>query len=142
MRYFGSYNWIALSHSCKWAVGRSGKWNHSATFEVYNIALIVSSYGMPVAVSKMIAAKNVKGEYKSAHKIFISALLVSVCLGTIVSCSLYFGADFIANIMGYEIQKSLHVLAPTVFLMSILGVFRGFFSRTKYNGSNSHFPNI
>ena len=51
-------------------IGDEGNGVYSAAFEIYNILLIISSYGMPMAVSKMVSAKISQKRYKSAYKIF------------------------------------------------------------------------
>ena len=51
-------------------LGDEGNGVYSAAFEIYNILLIISSYGMPMAVSKMVSAKISQKRYKSAYKIF------------------------------------------------------------------------
>ena len=38
-------------------IGDEGNGIYSAAFEIYNILLIISSYGMPMAVSKMVSTK-------------------------------------------------------------------------------------
>ena len=54
---------------------------YSAAFEIYNILLIISSYGMPMAVSKMVSAKCAAGEYKSAYHIFRCSFVFSIFTG-------------------------------------------------------------
>ena len=50
-------------------LGEEGNGIYGGAYKVYSIALIVSSYGLPLAVSRMVAAKNVQGQYKNSHKI-------------------------------------------------------------------------
>ena len=51
------------------ALGADGLAYYSRAFNIYNIALIISSYGMPLAVSKLVAAKVAKEEYKNERSI-------------------------------------------------------------------------
>ena len=44
--------------------------NYGYAFEVYSIALILSSYSMPLAVSKLLSARFAKGEYLNGYRIF------------------------------------------------------------------------
>lgn len=101
---------------------------YSVAFTIYSLALIISSYGLPLAVSKMVAAKNVKGEYKNAHKIFVNSLLFATVIGGVVASGVYFGAEFLANAMKCSgAVMPLRILAPTIFCVALLGVLRGFF---------------
>ena len=117
-------------------LGEQGNGIYSIAYKIYSIALIISSYGLPLAVSKMVAAKNVKGEYKNAHKIFVNALIFAMTTGGIVGGIVYFKADFLSGLMGSEnAAMPLRVLAPTILCVAILGVFRGFFQ-----GQNTMVP--
>ena len=87
-------------------IGDEGNGVYSAAFEIYNILLIISSYGMPMAVSKMVSAKISQKRYKSAYKIFRCSMTVSKYSG---------------------IAVPLRVLAPTIFIVAVMGVFRGLF---------------
>ena len=111
-------------------IGDEGNGVYSAAFEIYNILLIISSYGMPMAVSKMVSAKISQKRYKSAYKIFKCSMLLSVFTGGIAALFVYFGADwleakFFAKYSGIAIP--LRVLAPTIFIVAVMGVFRGLF---------------
>lgn len=117
-------------------LGEEGNGIYSISFNIYNIVLILSSYSLPLAVSKLIAAKNVTKQYESAFRIFKSALVFAIVVGTIACSFLYFGADFLEKL--YEmpgVSKPLRVLAPTIFVVAVLGVFRGL-----YQGKNTMLP--
>ena len=45
------------------AIGDEGIGYYNTAYEIYNIGLILSSYSMPVAVSKMISSRLARGEY-------------------------------------------------------------------------------
>ena len=49
-------------------IGSEGNGIYGTAFNVYNIMLVLSSYGLPMAVSKLISARFVKKRYKSAVK--------------------------------------------------------------------------
>ncbi|MDE7426084.1 MAG: polysaccharide biosynthesis protein [Lachnospiraceae bacterium] len=117
-------------------IGDEGNGIYSLAYGIYSLALIVSSYGLPLAVSKMVAAKNVNREYRNAYKIFLNALVCAAVTGGIVGGGIYFGADFFAGLMkSQDAAMPLRVLAPTIFCVAILGVFRGFFQ-----GQNTMVP--
>ena len=110
-------------------IGTEGAGIYSATFELYNNCLIISSYGIPTAVSKLVAAKMEKKEYQNCHRILIGALLVSGLAGAIVTGVLFMGADFFSMALydNPRIALPLKVLAPNLFIFSIMGVLRGYF---------------
>lgn len=91
--------------------------------------LILSSYSLPVAVSKMVSARLARGQYRNARKILRAALFYATIVGGVGFCALWFGSGFFAEHvikMPYS-AYALKVLAPTVWIMAYLGVLRGFF---------------
>ncbi len=110
-------------------IGDSGMGYYSAAFQIYSIMLIISSYSLPTAVSKLVAARVAKGQYKNARKIFRGAMLFACITGGATCLIVLFGADSMAsNIM--NLPKSaiaLRVLAPTLLIVAVMGVIRGYF---------------
>ncbi len=111
-------------------IGDEGNGIYAAAFEIYNILLIISSYGMPMAVSKMVSAKCVQKKYKSAYKIFKHSMVISVCTGGsmalfVLICAEWIEKNFYSKFEGIAIP--LRVLAPTIFIVAVMGVFRGLF---------------
>lgn len=109
-------------------MGNAGNGLYSVAFGLYNIALTLSSYSMPLAISKLMSARLAKGDNRNAHRLFHDALIFAICMGLIASLGLYFGAESFAGIYQKEgLEMPLRVLAPTVFVVAMLGCCRGFF---------------
>ena len=114
-------------------IGDEGIGYYNVAYSIYNIALILSSYSLPLAVSRLVAAKCVNKEYKSSYRIFIHALIFGAVSGLIMALIIFFGADFFAETF-FESPKSalpLRILSPTIFLCAIMGVIRGYFQGKK-----------
>ena len=110
-------------------IGDEGNGYYSAAYNIYSIMLILSSYSLPVAVSKMVSARLARGQYRNARKILRAALFYATIVGGVGFCALWFGSGFFAEHvikMPYS-AYALKVLAPTVGVMAYLGVLRGFF---------------
>ncbi len=109
-------------------IGDVGNAYYSYAFEIYNIALLLSSYSLPIAVSKIISAKVYTKDYKNAYKIFKATLIFASAVGATISLIIFFGADFIAGtIMQSELSVyALRVLAPCLLIVAVLGVLRGY----------------
>lgn len=115
-------------------IGDDGNGIYNAAYEVYNMALILSSYSLPLAISKMLSAKMVVKEYHDAQKTFKAALAFSCLSGGIMALLIFFGADFIERTFYSKfigIAVPLKVLAITIFVVALLGAFRGFFQARK-----------
>lgn len=110
-------------------LGDSGAGLYQYAFSIYNISLILTSYSLPIAVSKLVAARTAKGEYHNAYKILKAALLFAVGVGTAIAIVIFFGADFISRTMlkSHFSMYALKVLAPCLLVVAVLGVVRGYF---------------
>ena len=110
-------------------LGTSGMGLYSLAFEIYNLGLILSSYSLPLAVSKMVSAKIVKKEYKNVKRIMICSMTFAVIAGALMSSILFFGSDLIAKYIFATpaMAYPLRALAPTILVFSIMGVLRGMF---------------
>lgn len=110
-------------------LGDEGQGFYGCAFSIYNIALLLTSYSLPLAVSKLVSARISKKQYRNAMRIFKGALSFAIVVGLIVSVLIFLGADFIAtDIMKLELSAyALRVLAPGLFIVAVMGVVRGFF---------------
>ena len=110
-------------------IGDAGMGYYSAAFQIYSIMLIISSYSLPVAVSKLVAARAAKGQYRNARRFFHGALLFATLTGGATCLIVLFGADRLAgNIMSMPKSAiALRMLAPTLLIVAIMGVIRGYF---------------
>lgn len=93
----------------------------------YFILLMIASFSIPQAVSKIMAEKIAFKRYRDAQKVFYCALLYAVIAGGIVALFCLFGASVMVPDKMAGARLALQMLAPTIFLSGILGVFRGYF---------------
>ncbi|WP_029233337.1 putative polysaccharide biosynthesis protein [Butyrivibrio sp. VCB2006] len=105
-------------------IGDEGNGYYGTAYEIYAIVLLISSYSIPSAMSKIISARLAVGEYKTAQRIFKCALVYVTIVGLIGSLILFLGADFLA---AGRAATVLRFFAPTIFVFGFLGVLRGYF---------------
>lgn len=110
-------------------IGDEGFGYYDSAYAAYSIVLLISSYSIPSAVSKVIAQKLALREYRNAHRIFRCAFIYVLVVGGIASLFVFFGAGLLVKMESAILP--LRVLAPTIFLSGILGVFRGYFQAHK-----------
>ena len=110
-------------------LGDEGMGFHGYAFEVYAFILIISTFSMPTAVSKLVSSRMAMGQKKNAFRVFKCAMIFSMALGLAFMLLLLFGADIIAQYMMESPLNTyaLRVLAPAIFIVAILGVMRGYF---------------
>ena len=102
---------------------------YSAAYEIYNVVLLISSYSLPLAVSKVVSARVALGEHRNAWRAFKGALYMSLIVGAAGSALTFFGAGFFTGTLlnTPESELCLKVLALAVFVMAVMGVLRGYF---------------
>lgn len=110
--------------------GDRGNAIYGAAFQIYALFLTVSSIGVPNAISKLVSSKVAVGDNKGAYRIFKIAFAMFGLLGFIGSSILFFGANYIANVYLQipEAELTILALSPSVFLVSIASVLRGYFN--------------
>ncbi len=106
-------------------IGDEGFGYYDSAYAAYSIVLLISSYSIPSAVSKVIAQRLAVREYRNAHRIFQCAFIYVLVVGGIASLFVFFGAGILVKMDSAILP--LRVLAPTIFLSGILGVLRGYF---------------
>ncbi len=105
-----------------------GNGYYSTAYNIYTIVLLLASYSIPSAISKLMAGKLEQREYKNAQRIFYCALMYVGGVGLLASIFLFFGADFLLE---GKAALVLRAFAPTVLIYGFLGVLRGFFQAHK-----------
>ena len=108
-------------------LGNVGLGYYGYASNLYAILLLVSSYSIPMAVSKIVSERLALEEYKNAHKVFRGALMYAAIVGGIAALVAFFGGSILLPANQQNAVPALRVLAPTIFLSAILGVFRGYF---------------
>ena len=105
-------------------IGDEGNGYYSTAYYIYTIVLLISSYSIPSAMSKIISQKLAVHEYRNAQRIFHCALIYVAIVGGIGSLFVFFGAGLLVD--GNSIPV-LRVFAPIIFIFGPLGVLRGYF---------------
>ena len=62
-------------------IGDEGNGYYTSAYNIYTIILLLSSYSIPSAISKIIASKLALREYRNAHRIFRCALIYVFVIG-------------------------------------------------------------
>ena len=112
-------------------IGSEGIGYYTSAFSLYSLFLILSSYSFPTAISKLISFRLANNRYADCKTLFFCSFFMAFVVGSIMFLIMYFGADIIA--MLYQkplLSHSLRALAPTLFIMAFLSVFRGIFQGT------------
>lgn len=110
-------------------IGDAGNDYYGSAFQIYNILLIISSYSLPLAVSKLVSANSSQGRRRNVYRILKCALIFALVSGTAAALILFFGAEYITEtIMRTPLSIfAVQTLIPVLVIVAVLGVMRGFF---------------
>ena len=95
-------------------IGDEGNGYYSAAFNIYTIILLLSSYSLPLAVSKMVSARIATGNYRNAGRILKASLVYATLAGGLGCTVIFFGADWFARSFLHipEAAYPMRALAP------------------------------
>ena len=122
---------IARRFPMEHIIGDVGNGYYSAAYEVYAMMLIISCYSLPLAVSKVVSAKIGKRQYRNANRAFQCAMAFAVAAGGLTFLIVEVFGDILATDFMLEPMSAPSgrhpQLGPALLIVSIMGVFRGYF---------------
>lgn len=108
--------------------GDLGFYIYQQVYPIYGVALIFSTYGFPVIISKLLVEKGHQNEHEVVMKILYVTLYTLLCIGVLLFSLLYWGAEFVAHWMGDEsLFPLIRVISFSFLLLPFISVFRGYF---------------
>ena len=109
------------------AVGPIGMSYYEVVYPYYSGLLVISSSGLPTAISKMVSERVTAGDYRGAHKVFVTAMRLLVCLGLFTGLLMFFGSESLSALSSQpEAHLSFKVLSPALLVVSIMCAYRGY----------------
>ena len=76
-------------------IGDDGMSYYGFAYSIYSALLVLSTAGIPVAISRMVSERIAVGEYKNAHKVFRTATALLFVIGIVSFAVCYFGGEAI-----------------------------------------------
>lgn len=110
-------------------LGDEGMGYFNAAYTIYTAFFMISTAGLPVAISYMVSRSRAAGNFKQVKKVSRIAFLLFLLIGAVGSLALYFGADFFATTVSKmeESRWCIRAIAPTLFFVCLTSAFRGYF---------------
>ncbi len=109
-------------------VGVEGMAYFLAANHIYVLLFVISTSGLPVAVSVMISDAVAQGNHGAVRGIYRTALGLFFVIGTVGTCAMLFGSQGIAEFVGIEKSaRCIAAIAPAVLMACVAGAIRGFF---------------
>ncbi|MBE6683285.1 MAG: polysaccharide biosynthesis protein [Ruminococcaceae bacterium] len=100
----------------------------NAAYSIYAMLFMLSTSGLPVAVSKLVAASNERGRGREAKRIAMLATLVFGVIGLVFAVALFVFAPDIARLTGHaDSAVAMRTIAPALFFICVCASVRGYF---------------
>lgn len=108
-------------------VGEEGMAYYEVAYPYYSWLLVISSAGLPTAVSKLVSERIAVGDGIGAKRVFKSAMRLLFFIGIATTLLLFALSGSIAELSGAAPAKlSLMALSPALFFVSIMCAYRGY----------------
>ncbi len=109
-------------------IGEQGFGYFNTAYEIYNVLLMISTAGLPVAMSRMISQASSLGHYNQVRRIYATARGIFLGLGIVGTLLM---TVFCRQLAVFQNQPdawaAIGCLGPCVLLICIMSTFRGFF---------------
>ena len=109
-------------------IGEQGFGYYSTAYEIYTVLLMISTAGLPVAMSRMISQASSLGNYRQVRKIYTVSRTIFLSLGLIGTLLMTL---FCKQLAAFQEQPdawaAIGTLGPCCFLICLMSTYRGFF---------------
>ncbi len=109
-------------------VGDEGMGYYTSAYTIYTFFYMISTAGLPVAVSIMISESRTKGELRQIKRIFKTTVILFVVIGLVGMAIMIAGAKGFSALMKSDpTYLSIIAIAPALFFICVSSVLRGYF---------------
>ncbi len=109
-------------------IGDKGLGFFAPSMEIFALISTVLCYGISRAVAILVKYRVKRDMYKSARRVYRSALFFTLLFSVLATLFVFFFSEFIARTFTLEYRGYLAIaaVAPAILLSGILGVMRGY----------------
>ena len=109
-------------------IGADGMSYYGFAYTIYGALLVLSTAGIPVAISRMVSERIAVGEYKNAHKVFKVATSLLFGIGIVSFAACFFGGEAITRALGNpDAALAVKAISPALLFVPLFSAFRGYF---------------
>ena len=106
---------------------RDGMAHFYVAYNIYSLLLIVSTAGLPLALSRLVSQAEAMGRVNQRRRIFRVTLGLFFLLGVVCCGVMLLGAEPLAALLNdSQAAPAIRVLAPAVFCVCMLSAIRGY----------------
>ena len=112
----------------KTIIGDDGFGFYSTAYEIYTLLLMISTAGLPVAMSRIISQASSLENYRQVRKIYAVSRGIFLTLGIGGTLLMVFGSKFLADKLNHsDAWACIAALGPSCLLICLMSTYRGFF---------------
>ena len=109
-------------------IGAEGYAYFTTAYDIYAVLLMISTAGLPVAMSRMISQSASLGHYNQVRRIYNTARGIFLALGLVSTLVMLAGCRWLAETLNQpDAWAAIASLAPCALLMGVISAYRGFF---------------
>ena len=109
-------------------IGEQGFGYFNTAYEIYNVLLMISTAGLPVAMSRMISQASSLRHYNQVRRVYSTARGIFLALGITGSLLMTVFCRQLAQFQNQpDAWAAIGFLGPCVLLICIMSTFRGYF---------------
>ena len=106
---------------------KDGMAHFYVAYNIYSLLLIVSTAGLPLALSRLVSQAEARGRVNQRKRIFRVTLGLFCLLGVVCSAVMLLFAEPLSRALrDSQAAPAIRVLAPAVFCVCILSAIRGY----------------
>ena len=112
----------------KMVIGDEGYSYFSTAYDIYTVLLLISTAGLPVAMSRMISQASSLGNQTQIRRVYNSARALFFGIGAVSTLLMMLFCRQLAEALEQpDAWFAIVCLGPCAFLMGIISTYRGFF---------------
>lgn len=101
---------------------------YNTAYIIYNLLFVISTAGLPTAISKLVAESDSVGDTAGSEKILRVSLKLLLCIGACGTLVLFAGSKFFSSLVGYpDAYLTMAVMSPSLLFVACMSAFRGYF---------------
>lgn len=124
VKILGAFFRIPLAN----VIGDEGMGYYQTAYPVYVFLLVLSTSGIPTAISKIVSEKNAVGNRQGAHRVFRISFILLFFIGITTSVALYLGAGYLVHVLKNPgAYDAMIAIAPALLFVPVMAAYRGYF---------------
>lgn len=99
-----------------------------SAYNIYNIFFILTTAGLPIALSRLVAEADANGRAKQEQKLFKVALALFTAVGAVFALIMFFGNEWLAAkyLENPDAALSIRAMSPAILLVCMVSAYRGY----------------